>query len=94
MSEGPIFKRGELVGKQVIANDAKVIGIVKDVAFDSGGRPGFVVEQKAGGEAFIFTSQIIALGDVLLVRSKHQCPKCGNVNKETAKFCIKCGAGL
>ena len=94
MTEGKVYRRDELLGKQVITNDAKILGVVKDVAFDSSGSPGFAVESKGGGESFILAAQIIALGDVLLVRSKYQCPKCGHVNKESSRFCVKCGSSL
>jgi hypothetical protein len=67
---------------------------VKDIAYDSGGRAGFVVQAKGAAEAFVLTTQILALGDVILVKSKYQCPKCANINKETAKFCVKCGTPL
>jgi hypothetical protein len=70
------------------------MGVVRDVAFDESGRPGFAVELKGGGESLILTTQIIALGDVLLIKSKYQCSKCDHINKETARFCVKCGASL
>jgi len=71
-----------------------MLALVKEVAFDGSGNPGFAVELKGGGESFILAAQIIALGDVLLVRSKYQCPKCGHLNKESSRFCVKCGSGL
>jgi len=89
-----IYTKNELIGKQVVTNDAKLMGVVKDIAFDSTGKPGFVVALKGGEESFILTAQIIALGDVLLVKSRYQCPKCGHFNKETASFCVKCGSNL
>lgn len=94
MSETRIYKRDELLGKQVISNDAKIVGAVKDIAYDSGGRTGFVVQSKGAEETFILTTQILAFGDVILIKSRYQCPKCGYVNKELAKFCVKCGTSL
>jgi sporulation protein YlmC with PRC-barrel domain len=94
MSETRIYKRDELLGKQVISNDAKIVGAVKDVAYDSGGRSGFVVQTKEAEETFVLTTQIMAFGDVILIKSKQQCPKCGYINKESARFCVKCGTGL
>lgn len=94
MSEKRIYKRDELVGKQVIGTDAKIMGSVKDFAYDSDGNVGFMVQPKTGEEAFVLTSQIVAFGDVILVKSRSQCPKCSHVNKDGAKFCAKCGSGL
>lgn len=94
MSQDRIYKRDELLGKKVISNDAKIIGEVKDIAYDGSGRTGFIVQSKGGEEAFVLTTQILAFGDVILVKSKYQCPKCGHINKETAKFCVKCGSTL
>jgi len=94
MSATRIYKRDELLGKQVIGNDAKIVGAVKDVAYDGAGRSGFIVQAKGAEENFILTTQIIAFGDVILIKSKFQCAKCGNINKEAAKFCVKCGSAL
>lgn len=82
------------MGKQVIGNDAKIMGTVKDFAYDGTGRAGFVVQAKGSDEAFVLTTQIVAFGDVILVKSKYQCPRCGHINRESAKFCIKCGTPL
>jgi sporulation protein YlmC with PRC-barrel domain len=93
-SDSRVYKRDDLLGKQVIGEDAKSIGTVKDIAYDGEGRAGFVVQPKAGEEAFVLSTQVIALGDVILVKSRSRCSKCGHINKETAKFCVKCGTTL
>lgn len=92
--EKRIYKRDELLGKQVIGNDARIVGAVTDIAYDNGGRSGLVVKGTGTEETFILTTQIMAFGDVILIKSKSQCAKCGNINKESAKFCVKCGSSI
>jgi len=73
--ERRFYRREELIGKQVIGGDARVVGTVDDIAYDTEGRVAIVVggkgpSGKKEGEKFISVNQIASLGDVVLLKSE------------------------
>jgi sporulation protein YlmC with PRC-barrel domain len=100
------FRRDEIVGKEIISDAALRLGKVKDIGYDSEGKIVLIYDKPDGEEDAIHSSQIMALGDVVLIKSapeptpqksatslKH-CPKCGKANPPEMLFCTSCGARL
>ncbi|MEM3921399.1 MAG: PRC-barrel domain-containing protein [Nitrososphaerota archaeon] len=102
------FKRDEIVGKDVISDNAVRLGKIKDIGYDQEGKIVLIYEKVGeGGEDAIPSSQILAFGDVVLVKSDvqekiHQkamsstkiCPKCGRTNPPDYLYCAGCGSRL
>jgi sporulation protein YlmC with PRC-barrel domain len=63
------FRRDEIVGKDIISDEAIRLGKVKDIGYDPEGKIVLIYDRLDGGEEAIQSSQIIAFGDVVLVRS-------------------------
>ncbi len=98
------FRRDEIVGKDIISDAAVRLGIVKDIGYDPQGRIVLIYDRPGeGGEEAIPSSQIIALGDVVLVKSAGLektpppvkiCPNCGKENAPDLLYCTSCGSRL
>jgi len=103
------FRREELLGKDIISDAAARVGKVKDIGYDAEGRIVLIYDKAGdGGEDAIPSSQIIAFGDVILVKSvAHEekssqatvqqmkvCPNCGKENAPDMLFCTGCGSRL
>lgn len=104
------FKRDDIVGRDVISDGAIRLGKVKDIGYDQNGRMVLIYDDQEGREEAIQSSQIIAIGDVILVRSERvegastrpeegkesmkYCPRCGRANKPDMLYCTGCGARL
>lgn len=95
-------RREDVVGKEVIDNDARKIGSAKDLAWSNDGKLALVIELSDEEEAFLPFDEIERIGDVVFVRAKSAletaptiaCPICKNRNPLEAKFCAKCGRTL
>jgi sporulation protein YlmC with PRC-barrel domain len=95
-------RREELIGKEIINDDAKKVGIAKDLAWTSEGGLALIVEMEDEEEAFLPFEEIERVGDVVFVKSKSTlqtaptvtCPVCKHRNLPEAKFCAKCGKAL
>lgn len=95
-------RREDVVGKEVIDNDARRIGSAKDLAWSNDGKLALVIELSDEEEAFLPFDEIERIGDVVFVRAKSAletaptiaCPICKNRNPLEAKFCAKCGRTL
>lgn len=98
------------MGKDVISDTAHRLGKVKDIGYDSEGRIVLIYDDEEGNEEAVPSTQIIALGDVILVKSETKeitpttpqtqqpqlktCPKCGKANAPNVRFCTACGSKL
>lgn len=95
-------RREELIGKEIINDEAKKVGIAKDLAWTGEGRLALVVELSDEQEAFLPFEEIVTVGDVVFVKPKSTlqtaptvtCPVCKHRNLLEAKFCAKCGKSL
>jgi sporulation protein YlmC with PRC-barrel domain len=95
-------RREELIGKEIINEEAKKIGVAKDLAWTSEGALALIIETDDEEEAFLPFSEIERVGDVVFVKSKSTlqraptvtCPVCKHRNLPEAKFCAKCGKAL
>jgi len=104
------FRRDEIVGKDIISDEAIRLGKVKGIGYDPEGKIVLIYDKLDGGEEAIQSSQIIAFGDVVLVRSASEtkpptqpqrseaslkyCSKCGKANPPEMLFCTACGTRL
>lgn len=102
------FKRNEIIGKDIISDTAMRLGKIKDIGYDSEGKIVLIYDKSEGGEEAIASSQILAFGDVILVKSKSVektpeqtttstvkiCPKCGKKNPADLLYCTGCGTRL
>ncbi|MEM2057695.1 MAG: PRC-barrel domain-containing protein [Thermoproteota archaeon] len=102
------FRRDEIVGKDVISDNAVRLGKVKDIGYDQEGKIVLIYDKLGEGEEeAIPSSQILALGDVVLVKSAVQekasqiaapstkiCSKCGRANPSDYLYCAGCGSRL
>jgi sporulation protein YlmC with PRC-barrel domain len=103
------FRRDEIVGKDIISDSAVRLGKVKDIGYDPEGKIVLIYDKTGeGGEEAIPSSQIIAMGDVILVKSATLekiptpasspslkiCPKCGKENAPDMLYCTSCGSRL
>lgn len=103
------FKRDEIVGKDIISDEAIRLGKVKDIGYDPEGKIVLIYDRAGdGGEDAIQSSQILAFGDVILVKSQPSerpstqkpapsskiCPRCGKSNPLDYVFCTGCGSRL
>ena len=77
MSQAPnpigkaILKREDLVGKQLVSSDAKILGIVSNVLFTSEGKAMLQLEKPVTGASETIGADLIsAIGDVILLRSQ------------------------
>jgi sporulation protein YlmC with PRC-barrel domain len=105
-----IFRRDEIVGKEIISDAAVRLGKVKDIGYDQDGKIVLIYDKQEGEEDAIQSSQIIALGDIVLVKSAQvakppaqpqksetalkYCPKCGKASPPEMQFCTACGTRL
>ncbi len=95
-------RREDAIGKEVIDNDARKIGMAKDLAWSSDGKLAVVIELANEEEAFLPFDEIERIGDVIFVKAKSAlenaptiaCPICKHRNPMEAKFCAKCGRTL
>jgi sporulation protein YlmC with PRC-barrel domain len=95
-------RREEVIGKEVIDNDAKKIGLTKDIAWSNDGKLALIVETTNEDESFLSFNEIEQIGDVVFVKAKSslesvpsiECPVCKHKNPLEAKFCAKCGRTL
>ncbi|GBC72089.1 hypothetical protein HRbin02_01880 [Candidatus Calditenuaceae archaeon HR02] len=103
------FRRDEIVGKDIISDSAIRLGKVKDIGYDAEGKIVLIYDKPGeGGEEAVPSSQIIAFGDVVLVKSsaivktppmtspssEKVCPNCGKVNAPDMIYCTSCGSKL
>jgi len=72
------LKREEIIGKPVVGTDAIVLGTVRDVAVSLDGKAALQLDGKvggdAGGEVYIGSDEIQALGDVVLLNHSSRKP--------------------
>ena len=95
-------RREDAIGKEVIDNDARKIGLAKDLAWSNDGKLAIVIELANEEEAFLPFDEIERIGDVIFVKAKSAlenaptiaCPVCKHRNPLEAKFCAKCGRTL
>jgi sporulation protein YlmC with PRC-barrel domain len=95
-------RREELIGKEIINEEAKKVGTAKDLAWTSDGKLALIVELSDEQEAFLPFEEIVTVGDVVFVKPKSTlqtaptvtCPVCKHRNLLEAKFCAKCGKSL
>jgi sporulation protein YlmC with PRC-barrel domain len=95
-------RREELIGKEIINDEAKKVGTAKDIAWTGEGKLALVVELSDEQEAFLPFEEIVTVGDVVFVKPKSTlqtaptvtCPVCKHRNLLEAKFCAKCGKSL
>jgi sporulation protein YlmC with PRC-barrel domain len=95
-------RREEVVGKEVVDNDAKKLGVTKDFAWSSEGKLALIIETGEEEESFLSFDDIEKIGDVVFVKAKSAlvvapfvvCPVCKQKNLVEAKFCAKCGRVL
>ena len=80
MSQAPspmrkaILRREDLIGKQLVSSDAKILGTVSDVLFTSEGKTMLQLDKPATGTSETIGADLISvIGDVILLRS--QIPK-------------------
>lgn len=64
-----IYRREELVGKQVVSQEAKIIGMVKDIALSTDGKVVLQVETKGSSDTMLAANMISVVGDVILLKS-------------------------
>jgi len=94
---------------QVIDSKGVVVGNVKDVSVNFGGKSlAFRVATKSRSELDVNWDDVISVEDVVLLKKEYEtrvqaaptvqavliCPNCGGSAPGHAKFCPKCGAGL
>ncbi|WP_187152673.1 zinc-ribbon domain-containing protein [Acidianus manzaensis] len=102
MSTRKIYKREDIVGKQVINQDGNIVGIVKDTGYDESGRMAIIVSTKDNKEQYYSITDIRGIGDVIVLREIQPqippnsiiCPNCGYPNPAGSQYCIKCGTRL
>ncbi|MDG6996009.1 MAG: PRC-barrel domain-containing protein [Nitrososphaerota archaeon] len=69
--EKAILRREDLVGKQLVSSDAKILGTVSDVLFTSEGKAVLQLDKPAIGTSTTIGADLIsAIGDVILLRSQ------------------------
>lgn len=105
------FRREEIIGKDIISDAAMRLGKVKDIGYDPEGKIVLIYDKSGdGGEEAVPSSQILALGDVILIKSTTPeksseptqtatsstkiCPKCGKTNEPELLYCTRCGSRL
>ncbi|AWR97454.1 zinc-ribbon domain-containing protein [Acidianus sulfidivorans JP7] len=102
MSYKKIYKREDLVGKQVINQEGNIVGIVKDTGYDAEGKMAIIVATKDNKEEYYSITEIRGIGDVIVLRDIQTqapvngivCPNCGYLNPAGSNYCIRCGAKL
>lgn len=67
------MKREQLIGKSVVASNAEIVGIVKEISVAIDGKVGLHVERKSvssgeTSEVMIKADEIQAMGDVVLLK--------------------------
>jgi sporulation protein YlmC with PRC-barrel domain len=95
-------RREELIGKEIINDEAKKVGTAKDLAWNNAGKLALIVELPDEQEAFLPFEDITTVGDVVFVKPNSTfqsaptvtCPVCKHRNLLEAKFCAKCGKSL
>ena len=95
-------RREEVIGKDVIDEDARKLGVTKDLAWSNDGKMALVIEADDEEEFFLSFSEIERIGDVVFVKARSalaaapsiMCPVCKHKNLPEAKFCAKCGRTL
>lgn len=95
-------RREEIVGKEVVDNDAHKVGVTKDLAWSSDGKLALIVESNEEEESFLPFGDIEKIGDLVFVKAKSAlasvpsiiCPVCKQRNLLEAKFCARCGRSL
>ncbi len=89
-------------GLQVYDENAKKIGIARQVGIDSNQTMVLLITKDDGTEGSIPWSEIGKIGDIILLgklpipqgNQPGKCPICGFENSEGSKFCEECGAKL
>ncbi len=103
----PILKREDLVGKQVVSSEAKIVGTVSEVAFSANGRVILQLQAKDGTTAeMISGDSIFAIGDLILLKppvavshaaelpqvgARQQVPPPPFPGSIPTKICARCG---
>ena len=95
-------RREEVSGKEIIDDDAKKVGTVKDLAWSTEGKLAIVVERGKEEESYLSFDQVEKIGDVVFIKGSSSlesvpmrtCPVCKHKNLVDAKFCQKCGKTL
>lgn len=93
-----------LSGMSVYDENAKKIGIAKQVGIDSNQTLVLVITKNDGSEGSVPWNKIKKVGEIVLLGSPEQtisnvsqegkCSKCGYSNKPGSKFCEECGTKL
>jgi sporulation protein YlmC with PRC-barrel domain len=92
-------RREELSGKEVIDQEARRIGTVKDLAYSADGKLALLIQKEGGEEGFLPFGGVERIGDVVFVKSSSSiepipmrtCPSCKLKVPEDSKFCPRCG---
>jgi sporulation protein YlmC with PRC-barrel domain len=95
-------RREEVSGKEIIDDEAKKVGTVKDLAWSNEGKLAIVVERGKEEESYLSFDQVEKIGDVVFIKGSSSmesvpmrtCPVCKHKNLLDAKFCQKCGKTL
>lgn len=95
-------RREEVIGKDVIDNNANKMGNAKDLAWSEDGVFALIVEGIDEEESFLPFDNVEKVGDVIFVKAKASlvsipaktCPMCKHKNPLEAMFCAKCGRTL
>ncbi len=81
--EKKYLSKDKLVGKQVIDSSAMIIGNAKDLTFDFEAKEiGLTITAKTGGEIVVSGSNVISVGDVILLNKRIELPE---VNSTTSQ---------
>jgi len=93
-SQKRFYKREDIIGKKVVAQDALEVGSVKDTAFDIEGKLHLIVTKKDSEEEdYISINDIKAFGDYILLKGA---PASGDgasadsPKSSASKVCTKC----
>ncbi len=95
-------RREEVAGKEIIDDEAKKVGTVKDLAWSDEGKLAIIVETGREEESYLPFDQVEKIGDVVFIKASNSlesvpmktCPLCKHKNILDAKFCQKCGKTL
>lgn len=88
-----------VIGLSVYDSEARRVGIVKEIGIQAG-QSGIIlaVTKMDGSTAIVKWEEIRKIGEIVLlggeVSSELRCPKCGNANAPSSKFCETCGSKL
>lgn len=98
----PVGSVSSIEGLTIYDENAKKIGIAKQVGIDSNQTVVLLITKNDGSQGSIPWSSIGKVGDVILLgslatkpaRQPGKCSSCGFLNNESSKFCEECGTKL